>query len=147
MCIGFVPARKSIFVFIRLTLRVGLVTAALLYILPTIAGVRVQGDIWGALLASVVFNAVFWGLECLLAVVVLGINIGTLGLGAFITGALKFIAAMLSPSVALMGTAQVLPGYIQFGNYFPGAVSAGLVLGGLLWASLPSRKREKKEAH
>lgn len=128
-------------------LRVGLVTTALVYILPTIAGVSINGDIWGALMASVVFNTVFWGLECLLAVIVLGINIGTLGLGLFITGALKLAAAMLSPSLALLGTAQVMPGYIHINNYFPDAISAGLVLGGLLWASLPSKKRERKEAH
>ncbi|MBY0359589.1 MAG: phage holin family protein [Candidatus Obscuribacterales bacterium] len=127
---------------IRMLVRVTLVTAALIYILPTIAGVHVKGDIWGALAASLVFNLVFWALECLLAVIVLGINIGTLGLGLFITGAVKLVAAALSPSLALMGTAQVLPGYIHIGNYFPGAVSAGLVLGGLLWASLPNKKRE-----
>ena len=133
------------FVFARILLRATLVTFALMYVLPNVGGIRVHGDLWGALLGSLVFNAVFWGLECLLAVVKFGINVGTLGFGVFMTAALKFLAALLSPALALVGTAQVLPGYLQIGSYFPGALCAGLVLGGTMWVSLPAIKSPKKE--
>lgn len=128
----------------RFLLRVALVTGALVYLLPHIGGIKIHGDLWGALLAALVFNAVFWGLECLLAVIAIGVNIGTLGLGAFITGSIKFLAALLSPSLALIGTAKIVPGYLVIGNYMPGALCGGLLLGGLLWVSLPAKKRERK---
>jgi hypothetical protein len=108
--------------------------------MPYISGIKFHGDIWGALTLSVVFNAVFFGLECILAVLVFGINIGTLGLGMILTGSIKFIAAMLSPSLALYGTAKMLPGLLHITDYFPGALVAGLMLGGLLWASIPDKK-------
>jgi len=120
---------------------VGLVALALWYISPHVTGVKFHGDIWGVLLASVIFNAAFWGLECLLAVIVFGINIGTLGLGAMITGSLKFAAALLSPTVALLGTSQIVPNCLQISSYFPGALMFGLMLGGLLWASVPEKKK------
>lgn len=105
-----------------------------------------HGDFCGALMASVVFNAVFWGLECILAVIKFGINVGTLGLGTFLTSSVKFFAALLSPALALVGTAQVLPGYLQIGNYFPGAVCAGLVLGGTMWVSMPGASGAPKSS-
>jgi hypothetical protein len=114
---------------------------ALWYISPHVAGVKFHGDIWGLIVASLIFNAAFWGLECLLAVVVFGINIGTLGLGAFITGSLKFAAALLSPSIALVGTAQLVPNFLQVNSLFPGALVFGLMLGGLLWASIPDKQK------
>lgn len=118
-----------------------LVSLALWYITPHVTGVKFHGDIWGLLVASLIFNAAFWGLECLLAVVVFGINIGTLGLGAFITGSLKFAAALLSPTIALVGTAQVVPNFLQVNSLFPGALIFGLMLGGLLWASIPEKTK------
>lgn len=145
--LGRKPARKCSSVARTILLRVALVAVALMYVLPNVGGIRVHGDLQGALLASVVFNAVFWGLECLLAVVKVGVNVGTLGLGVFMTSSLKFLAALLSPALALVGTAQVLPGYLQIGSYFPGAVCAGLVLGGTMWVSFPAAKTtSKKEA-
>lgn len=127
-------------------MRVALVALALLYVLPGVAGVSLHGDLWGALMASLVFNAVFRGIECLLKVIVFGINVGTLGV--FLTASLKFLAALLSPSIALIGTSMVLPGYLHIGNYFPGAICAGLALGGTLWVSLPATRQasRKKEA-
>lgn len=126
---------------VRFITRVALVSLALWFLTPYIAGVKFHGNIWGALLVSLIFNAAFWGLECLLAVVVIGINIGTLGLGAFLTGMIKFIAALITPSVALIGVSQLMPGALHFTNYFPGAVVYGLMLGGLLWASLPEKAK------
>lgn len=130
----------------QVVLRVVLVALALMYVLPAVAGIKIHTEFTGALVASLVFNAVFWGLECLLKVIVFGINVGTLGLGVFLTSFLKFAAALLAPSIALVGTAQVLPGYLQIGS-FPGALCAGLALGGTLWVSLPPSKqaRQKKE--
>ncbi len=71
-------------------------------------GVRFEGDWTGAFRASWLFNAVFWGWISFFAVIVFGINIGTPGLGAFLTGTIKFLAALVSPSLALCGVAQVL---------------------------------------
>jgi hypothetical protein len=113
---------------------------------PYITGVQFQGNLWLALFASLIFNAAFWGLECLLGVVVFGINIGTLGLGSFLTGSLKFCAALVTPSLALMGASQVLPHALHVHNYFPGAVVYGLFLGGLLWASVPEQGKGKAKA-
>lgn len=126
---------------VKLLTRVVLVTIAFAYMTPYIAGVKFEGNLLLALLASVVFNAAFWLLECLLAVVVFGINIGTLGLGAFLTGSIKFTAALIAPSLALMGAALIMPGALHVRNYFPGALVYGLFLGGLLWASLPEQKK------
>ena len=53
----------------------------------------------------------------LLAVVVIGINIGTLGLGAFLTGMIKFVAALITPSVALIGVSQLMPGALHGYQY------------------------------
>ncbi len=117
---------------------------AFIYVTPYISGVKFQGDWCGALFASLIFNAVFWGLECLFGVIVFGINIGTLGLGAFLTGSIKFIAALLSPSLALCGVAQVMPHVVKFGHYFPDTLVFGFALGGLLWASLPEKKQKAK---
>lgn len=115
---------------------------AFIYITPYIVGIKFHGDWLGALMASVIFNAAFWGLECLLGVVVFGINIGTLGLGAFITGTLKFIAALLTPSVALLGAAKILPHVLQVSSYFPATIIYGFVLGGLMWASVPEKAKK-----
>jgi hypothetical protein len=128
----------------RLITRVALVAIAFVYLTPHITGVRFHGDWWGALSASVLFNAAFWGLECLFAVIVFGINIGTLGLGAFLTGTIKFVAALLSPSLALCGVAQMMPNVVRFGNYYPDTLVFGFALGGLLWASLPEKKQKAK---
>ena len=116
-----------------------LITLAFFYLSPYISGVKFHGDWLGALLASVTFNAVFFGLECLLAVLVFGINIGTLGLGAFLTGSIKFAAALLSPSLALFGTEKLLPHLLHINNYFPAAIVYGFVLGGIMWASIPEK--------
>jgi hypothetical protein len=125
----------------RVIVRIVLVTLAFVYITPHISGVKFQGDWTGALLASLLFNAVFWGLECLFAVIVFGINIGTLGLGAFLTGTIKFLAALVSPSLALCGVAQVMPQVFKFGHFYPDTLVFGFALGGLLWASLPEKKK------
>ena len=126
----------------RIFLLLVLTTLALMYAFPYITGIRFQGDWWAALLAAAVFNVAFLGLECLLAVCVLGINISTLGLGALITGAIKFVAALVSPSLALVGTAKVLPGLFFVGNSYQSLMVAGLVLGGLLWAAVPDKKKQ-----
>jgi uncharacterized membrane protein YvlD (DUF360 family) len=132
-------ARKMFLVLIRLLVRIMLVTLAFVYVTPYVSGVKFHGDFAGALVTSLIFNAAFWGLECLLSVVVFGINIGTLGLGAFISNSLKFVAALLSPSLALFGAAKIMPGVLQIGNYFPSAIIYGFMLGGVLWASLPEK--------
>jgi hypothetical protein len=129
---------------IKLITRVVLVAIAFAYMTPYITGVHFQGNFWLALAASVIFNLAFWGLECLLAVIVFGVNIGTLGLGAFLTGSLKFFAALITPSLALLGASQLLPQALHVQNYFPGAVVYGLFLGGLLWASVPEKAKSKK---
>lgn len=126
---------------IRFLTRVALVAIALAYVSPYVAGLKFHGDLWGALATSLVFNAAFWGLECLLAVIVFGVNIGTLGLGAILTSMLKFVAALLSPSLALVGAAKMMPGFLQISDYFPGALVGGLMLGGLLWTSVPDKNK------
>lgn len=125
---------------VKLLVRIALVTLAFMYISPYVAGVKFHGDWVGALEASLLFNAAFWGLECLLSVIVFGINIGTLGLGAFITGGLKFAAALMTPALALLGVAKLMPQAIDIGKFFPGAVVYGFMLGGVLWASIPEKK-------
>lgn len=127
---------------LTLLTRVILITLAFAYITPYVAGVKFHGDLCGALIASVVFNAGFWGLECLLAVMVFGVNIGTLGLGAFLTGSIKFAAALLTPSLALFGASELLPGVVHISHYFPNAIIFGFVLGGILWASVPASKNK-----
>lgn len=129
----------------RVIVRIALVTLAFMYVTPYIAGVKFEGDWLGALGASVLFNAAFWGIECLFGVIVFGINIGTLGLGAFLTGAIKFVAALLSPSLALCGVEQVMPHVVNCGNYWPNTLVFGFTLGGLLWASLPEKKKKAKD--
>lgn len=142
---GLAPL-ESISVMSQIILRVLLVAAALEYVLPVVSGVSIHKDLTGVLIASLVFNAIFWSLECLLKVIVFGINVGTLGLGAFLTSSLKFLAALLCPSLALIGTAQVLPQSLHIGSYFPGALCAGLALGGTLRVALPAKaSRQKKE--
>jgi hypothetical protein len=128
----------------RVIARVALVTLAFLYLTPYIAGVRFHGDWWGALSASLLFNVAFLALECLFAVVVIGINIGTLGLGAFLTGTIKFVAALVSPSLALCGVAQFMPHTVHFQHWYPDTLVFGFALGGLLWASLPEKKQKAK---
>jgi uncharacterized membrane protein YvlD (DUF360 family) len=126
----------------RIALRVALTTLALMYAFPHISGIGFHGDWMAALMAASVFNLVFFGLECLLTVIVLGINISTLGLGALITGGIKFVAAILAPSLALAGTAKVLPNMFQVTNWYQGLLVAGLVLGGLLFAAVPEKKKQ-----
>ena len=126
---------------VKLIVRVALVTFALMYITPYMSGVKFHGDWINAILASLVFNAAFFGLEMLLGVIVFSINIGTLGLGAFISGTIKFVAALVSPSVALYGASKVLPHALSIGSYFPGALIYGFMLGGVLWASIPDKKK------
>lgn len=128
----------------RILVRIVLVTLAFVYLTPYISGVKFHGDWWGALSASLLFNAAFWGLECLFAVIVFGINIGTLGLGAFLTGSIKFVAALLSPSLALYGVSQLMPNVVRFAHYCPDTLVFGFALGGLLWASLPEKKQKAK---
>lgn len=126
---------------IKLLARVALVALTLAYVTPHLHGLKFRGDIWAALMTSTVFNLALWGLECLLTVVVLGINISTLGLGAFLAAAVKFIALLVAPSFALIGTAEVLPRFLQIPQYFPGAFVGGLVIGGLLWAMQADKKK------
>lgn len=127
----------------RVIARVALVTLAFLYLTPYVTGVRFHGDWWGALSASLLFNAAFFGLECLFGVIVFGINIGTLGLGAFLTGTIKFFAALMSPSLALLGVQEMMPHVVHFAR-FPDTLVFGFALGGLLWASLPEKKQKAK---
>jgi uncharacterized membrane protein YvlD (DUF360 family) len=129
---------------VRFLLRVALVSLALSFALPHIAGVRFSGDPLAAVATSLVFNLTYFGLEWLLAVIAFGINIGTLGLGVFITAALKFVASVLAPSLALMGTSHVMPKFLHISHYFPEAVVAGLVLGGLMWVGAPEKPRSKR---
>jgi hypothetical protein len=118
-----------------------LVMAAMVYALPKVAGIDFHGDWGGALASSLVFNLVFLGLEWVLGILVFGINIGTLGLGLFITNALRWLSGLLLPSFALFGTCQVMPQFVHVTNYFPSAIIGGLILGGLLWAGLPTKKK------
>lgn len=124
--------------------RVALVALAFIFALPQIAGIRCSSDPLGAVATSLVFNGAYFGLEWVLGVIALGINIGTLGLGVAATAAIKFLASLLAPSVALVGTSQVMPRFLHVGHYFPGAVVAGLVLGGLLWVTGPLMAKKKR---
>lgn len=125
---------------IRFLLRITLVAAALAFFLPCVSGVNFHGDGYSAVATSLVFNVFMLAIEWLLGVLVFGINIGTLGLGVLITSAIKFVASLLTPSAALYGTAYVLPKFLQVGHYWPDAIVAGLVLGGVLWVTLPQKK-------
>ena len=127
---------------VRFLLRIALVALALNFALPAVTGVKFSGDPVGAVATSLVFNVTYFGLEWLLGVVALGINIGTLGLGVIVTSGLKFFAGLLAPSVALYGTSQVLPKFLHISHYFPGALVAGLMLGGVLWATAPGKRRK-----
>jgi len=129
---------------VKFLLRVALISVTMVYALPQIAGVRFTGDPLGAVATSLVFNATYFGLEWALGVVAFGINVSTLGLGVFITAGLKFFASLLAPSVALLGTSHVMPRFLHISHYFPGAVVAGLVLGGVLWLSSPLMAAKKK---
>jgi hypothetical protein len=129
---------------VKFLLRIALVAIAVFYALPRVSGVNFHGDFLGALATSAVFNVAFFGLEWLLGIIVFGINIGTLGLGVFITSSLRFFAGLLTPSLALLGTSKVMPGFLQVSNYWPSGIVAGLVLGGVLWATLPDAKKSKK---
>lgn len=126
---------------VKLLARVALVALTLCYVMPHLQGLKFRGDFWAALMTSTVFNLALWGLECLLAVVVFGINISTLGLGAFLAAGVKFIALLTAPSFALIGTAEVLPKFLNIPQYFPGAFVGGLVIGGLLWALQVENKK------
>lgn len=126
---------------IRFLLRIVLVAAAVYYALPDISGIRFHGDGLAAFATSLVFNIVFLGLEWVLGILVFGINIGTLGLGVIITNGLKFAANLLAPSAALYGTSWLLPKFIQVSRYYPAAIVAGLVLGGVLWVTIPQAKK------
>ena len=134
-------AQKGANVLIRFVIRIALVAAALAYFLPDVSGVKFHGDAFSAVATSLVFNVVFFGLEWLLGILVFGINIGTLGLGVIITNGLKFVAGLLAPSAALYGTSHLLPRFLQITHYWPNAIVAGLVLGGILWATLPQKKK------
>ena len=125
----------------KFLLRIVLVAVALAYAFPALSGVRFHGDATAAVATSLVFNVTFLGLEWLLGILVLGINIGTLGLGAVLTSGLKFVASLLAPSAALYGTAEVLPKFLHVSQYCPNAIVAGLVLGGLIWVTAPEKKR------
>ena len=124
---------------IKLVVRIALVTVAFLYITPYISGVKFHGDVGSALIASLVFNAAFLGLELLLGAIVFGINIGTLGIGTFISSSVKFVAALLAPSLVLLGLAKFMPNMVHIANYFPCAIIYGLMLGGIIWASVPEK--------
>ena len=126
---------------VRFLLRVALVALALVYAFPAVSGIKFSGDPIGALVTSLVFNVTYFGLEWLLAVVAIGVNIGTLGLGVILTSGLKFLAGLIAPSIALFGTSYVMPQFLQVSHYFPGAVVAGLVLGGILWATAAAGKK------
>src|SRR5271163_1567743 len=119
-------------VVLKFLLRVCLVAVALTYALPKVSGVNFHGDALGALVTSLVFNLAFLGLEWLFGIIAFGINIGTLGLGVFITNGLKFFAGLLAPSIALLGTARLMPNFLHVADYYPDGIVAGLVLGGLL---------------
>jgi hypothetical protein len=126
---------------IRFVLRTTLISLAVFFALPMIAGVHFHGDWIAALVTSLIFNVVFLGLEWLLGALVFGINISTLGLGAIITSGLKFFANILAPAVALVGTAHIMPRFIDVTSYYPGALVGGLALGGLLWVTVPDKKK------
>jgi hypothetical protein len=125
----------------KFLLRIGLVAAALTYALPKVSGVSFHGDTTAALATALVFNVAFFGLEWLLGIIVFGINVGTLGLGVLITNSLKFFAGLITPSLALLGTSRLMPSFLQISDFFPSAVVAGLILGGILWSTLPDKRR------
>jgi hypothetical protein len=124
---------------IKFVIRTVLIAMAFAIALPLISGAHFHGDWIGASMTSLVFNGLFLALEWALGAVVLGINISTLGLGVIITNGIKFFATLLAPSVALYGTAKVMPNFIQLGDFYTTLVG-GLMLGGVLWATLPSKK-------
>jgi uncharacterized membrane protein YvlD (DUF360 family) len=128
---------------IKLVLRFVLVTAAFLYVTPYITGVKFHGDIGGALIASLIFNAVFFGFELLMGCLVFGINITTLGLGKFISSSVSFLLAFFAPSLALFGLSKVMPNLVHIGSYYPGAIVYGLMLAGIIWASQPEHTKSK----
>ena len=126
----------------RFLLRVTLVALAMSLALPYVSGIKFHGDWLGALSTSLVFNIAFIGLEWLLGIIIFGVNVGTLGLGLILTSGFKFIATLLSPSVALMGTAKLMPHFLTITDYYPAAFIAGLTLGGLLWATAQDKKKK-----
>lgn len=126
---------------IRFVLRTILIALAVSFALPMIAGVHVHGDWIGALVTALIFNLCFLGLEWLLGALVFGINISTLGLGAILTNGIKFFANMLAPAVALVGTAHIMPRFLDVTSYYPGALVGGLALGGLLWVTISDKKK------
>ena len=128
---------------IKFLLRVCLVTAVFMLLLPFVVGVRFHGDLASALITSLIFNLIFFGLEWLLSIIVFGINITTLGLGVFITNALRFIAGLLIPATALFATSIVMPNFLHIAKFYPNAIVAGFVIGGVLWASLPDNDKKK----
>jgi len=126
----------------RFFLRLLLVALVLLYVFPVVDGVRFTGDLIGAAAASTTFNLILIGLEWLLAAIVFGVNIGTLGLGVILASGIRFLMTGIAPVVALVGTAQVLPGAVQVVSLFPGALAGGLLLGALVWlTALPVKRR------
>jgi hypothetical protein len=127
---------------VRFILRVTLVALAMALALPYVAGIQFHGDWLGAVSTSLVFNVAFLGLEWLLGIIVFGINLGTLGLGVIITSGIKFIATLLAPSIALIGTAKLMPHFLSVSDYYPAALIAGLTLGGLLWTTSPEKKKK-----
>lgn len=125
----------------KFLLRTTLIALAFAFALPLVSGAQFHGDWIGASVTSLVFNLLFLGLEWLLGAIVFGINISTLGLGVIITSGLRFIATLLAPSVALYGTAQLMPRFLEISNFFPVAIVVGLMLGGVLWATASSKKK------
>lgn len=126
---------------LKFLIRISLVMAALMWALPKVSGINFHGDLGGALATSLIFNVSLLSLEWLLGILVFSINISTLGLGFFITTAIRWVAGLLVPSLALFGTHKIMPQFLQMSNYFPDAIVGGLLLGGLLWVSLPGKSK------
>ncbi|MBX9879675.1 MAG: hypothetical protein K2Y22_14550 [Candidatus Obscuribacterales bacterium] len=126
----------------RFLLRVVLVAYALAFLIPTVAGITFKGDWLAAFSSSLVFTTVFTAIEWLLGVLVFGINVGTLGIGMIITSGLKFVVNLLAPSAALYGTAKLMPQFIRLEDFTPSLFAAGLLLGGLLFATANAKSKK-----
>ena len=127
---------------IRFVLRTILIALAVTFALPMIAGVHFHGDWIGALVTSLIFNLCFlWP-----------------GVAAWSTGFWHqykyawfgrdsnqrhkvFRQHVGAGGVALVGTAHIMPRFLDVTSYYPGALVGGLALGGLLWVTISDKKK------
>jgi uncharacterized membrane protein YvlD (DUF360 family) len=123
-------------------IKIALSVLAFTTILPMIPGIDFHGNVASAVVLSLVFGIMLWGIELIVGAVATIWTVTTLGLALLWLIPLWITGFWVMPALALMLTADLMPTCLSINGFLP-AAEAGFVM--LLIGLLTNNKGKKKK--